>query len=66
MDFDEKMKQFKEMNDVKAKLAEFMKENDLDIRYYNGNIVIEYDYYKDGEPIVLLAKEQINPEDLIN
>lgn len=66
MDFDEQMKQFKEMNDVKAKLAEFMKENDLDIRYYNGNIVIEYDYYKDGEPIVLFAKEQINPEDLIN
>lgn len=66
MDFDEQMKQFKEMNDIKAKLAEFMKENDLDIRYYNGNIVIEYDYYKDGEPIVLFAKEQINPEDLIN
>lgn len=66
MDFDEKMSQFKKMNDVKAKLAEFMKENDLDIRYYNGNILIEYDYYKDGEPIVLFAKEQINPEDLID
>lgn len=66
MDFDEKMKQFKEMNAIKEKLAVFMNENNLDIRYYNGNIVIEYDYYKDGEPIVLLAKEQINPEDLID
>ena len=65
MDFNCKLEQFKEMNAIKEKLAVFMNENKLAIRYANGNIVIEYDYYKDGEPIVLFAKEQINPEDLI-
>ena len=68
MDFNEQMEQFKEMNNVKAKLAEFMKENDLSIRVVNGDIVINFDYYKDGgEPIVLAIKKGcLEPIDLID
>lgn len=68
MDFNEQMEQFKEMNDVKAKLAEFMKENDLSISVVNGDIVINFDYYKDGGELVVLAikKGCLEPIDLIN